>query len=162
MALGHERLDVYRLAIAYVAWVYEKAATLEGVHRAARDQWLRASQSIPLNIAEGNGKTADADRRRYFEIARGSTLECAAIQDVLVVGKALDEAESQKRKTELDRMAAMLSRLGGRGYQVREEAPGDEDNGRGIDTDPDSDSDLDESKPQPAAGLNAQKRVDPR
>ena len=74
MALGHERMDVYRLAIAYVAWVYEKSATLEGVHRAARDQWLRASQSIPLNIAEGNGKTADADRRRYFEIARGSAL----------------------------------------------------------------------------------------
>jgi hypothetical protein len=72
MALGHERLDVYRLAMAYVAWVYEKAATLEGVHRAARDQWLRASQSIPLNIAEGDGKTADADRRRYFEVARGS------------------------------------------------------------------------------------------
>ena len=43
MALGHERLDVYRLAIAYVAWVYEKSATLEGVHRAARDQWLRCS-----------------------------------------------------------------------------------------------------------------------
>jgi hypothetical protein len=26
---------------------------------------LRASQSIPLTIAEGNGKTAEADRRRY-------------------------------------------------------------------------------------------------
>lgn len=84
MALGHEKLDGYRLSIGYVAWVYEKAATLEGVHRAARDQWLRASQSIPLNIAEGNGKTADADRKRYFEIVRGSALECAAIQDVLV------------------------------------------------------------------------------
>ncbi|NLC83112.1 MAG: four helix bundle protein [Lentisphaerae bacterium] len=55
----------------------------------------------------------DADRRRYFEIARGSALECAAIQDVLVVGKALDEAESQERKNELDRMAAMLGRQGG-------------------------------------------------
>ena len=64
MGLGHEKLDVYRLAIAYVAWVYEKASALAGVHRAARDQWLRASQSIPLNIAEGNGKTAEPDRRR--------------------------------------------------------------------------------------------------
>ncbi|HNZ40178.1 MAG TPA: four helix bundle protein [Candidatus Latescibacteria bacterium] len=106
MALGHERLDVYRLAIGYVAWGYGKAATLEGIHRAARGQRLRASQSIPLNIAEGNGKTADADRRRYFEIARGAALECAAIQDVLVVGKALDEAESQERKDELDRMVS--------------------------------------------------------
>jgi len=55
------------------------------------------------------------------EIARGSALECAAVQDVLVVGKALDKTESQSRKMELDRMAAMLSRLGGRGYQVRED-----------------------------------------
>ena len=50
MALGHERLDVYRLAIGYVAWGYGKAATLEGVHRTARDLWLRASQSIPIPI----------------------------------------------------------------------------------------------------------------
>ncbi len=146
MGLGHEKRDVYRLAIGDVAWVYEKADVLTCNHRSARDQWLRASQSIPLNIAEGNGKTADADRRRYFEIARGSALECAAIQDVLVVGKALDEAESQNRKTELDRMAAMLSRLGGRGYQVREEAAAYD--GNPIDPDPDNDNDLDETTPQ--------------
>src|SRR6056297_3006598 len=121
MTLGHEKLDVYRLSIGYVAWVYEKADSLNGVHRPAPDQWLRTNQSIPLNVAKGNGKTAEADRRRYFEIARGSALECAAIQDVLVVGKALDKAESRKRKIELDRMAAMLSRLGGRGYCVKEE-----------------------------------------
>jgi four helix bundle protein len=127
------------LAIGYVAWGYGKAATLEGIHRAARDQWLRASQSIPLNSPEGNGKTADADRRRYFESARGSALECAAIQDVLVVGKALDEAESQERKNELDRMAAMLSRLGERGYQVREDPSACD--GNSIDLDPDSDLD---------------------
>jgi len=120
MTLGHEKLDVYRLAIEYVAWVYESSADLNATHRHARDQWLRASQSIPLNIAEGNGKSAEADRRRYFEIARGSALECAAIQDILVVGKALDETESLKRKQDLDRMAVMLSRLGGRGYCVEE------------------------------------------
>ena len=99
MGLGHEKLDVYRLSIEYVAWVYEKAGSLTSVHRPARDQWLRASQSIPLNIAAGNGKTAQADRRRYFEIARGSAVKCAAIQDVLVVGNALEEAESEERKT---------------------------------------------------------------
>ncbi len=67
-------------------------------------------------------------------------------QNVRVVGKALDEAESQNRKTELDRMAAMLSRLGGRGYQVREEATAYD--GTPIDPDPYSDNDLDETKPQ--------------
>jgi four helix bundle protein len=85
MTRGREKLDVYRLSIGDVARVCEKAKTLIGVHRPARDQWLRTSQSIPLNIAEGNGKTADVDRRRYIEIARGSALECVAIADVLVV-----------------------------------------------------------------------------
>lgn len=66
--------------------------------------------------SEGNGTTAEANRRRYFEIARGSALECAAIQDVLVVAKALEENKSRERKNELDRMAAMLIRLGKRGY----------------------------------------------
>jgi hypothetical protein len=96
------------------------------------------------------GRLPLGDRRRYFEIARGSALECAAIQDVLVVGKALDETGSQCRKTELDRMAAMLSQLGGRGYQIREKTSGYD--GNSIDTDPDSDSDLDETKPQQCGG----------
>ena len=139
MGLGHEKLDVYRLSIGYVAWIYGKAVTLKGIHRPARDQWLRASQSIPLNIAEGNGKTAEADRRRYFEIARGSAMECAAIQDVLIVGKALGEQESAEHKIELDRMAAMLSRLGGRGYCVKEDSADYRCNG--VDFDSDSDFD---------------------
>ena len=145
MVLGHEQLDVYRLSIGYVAWVYEKVDSLKGIHRSARDQWLRASQSIPLNIAEGNGKTAKADRRRYFEIARGSALECAAIQDVLVVGKALNREESQERKIELDRIAAMLSRLGGRGYSVKENSISYRIAGFDPDSDPDSDFDSEET-----------------
>ncbi len=139
MALGHEKLDVYRLSIEYIAWVYKKANDLGEIHRHARDQWLRASQSIPLNIAEGNGKSTIADRRRYFEIARGSALECAAIQDVLVVGEALDKKESRERKIELDRIAAMVSRLGGTSYHVKESI----DPYRHIEFDPDPDPDPD-------------------
>jgi four helix bundle protein len=73
MGFGHEKLDVYRAAIDYVGWVYRYCETLKK-HRNAKDQLLRASQAIPLNIAEGNGKATHGDRRRYFEIARGSAL----------------------------------------------------------------------------------------
>ena len=113
MALfGHEKLDVYQAALEYVANVYRLAPRLKGSHRHARDQLLRASQSIPLNIAEGNGKSGPADRRRYFEIARGSALECAAIQDVLQVGSAITEEENARNKELLNRIVAMLTRLG--------------------------------------------------
>ena len=68
----HERLDVYRLAIEYVSSSYRIAKSLNSPERHARDQWLRAAQSIPLNIAEGNGKQSLKDKNRFFEIARGS------------------------------------------------------------------------------------------
>jgi hypothetical protein len=46
----HDRLDVYRLSIEYLANVFDTSRSLEGLHRHARDQWLRAAQSIPLSI----------------------------------------------------------------------------------------------------------------
>ncbi|MDX9792594.1 MAG: four helix bundle protein, partial [Kiritimatiellia bacterium] len=63
---------------------------------AAYDQLDRASTSIPLNIAEGNGKHTAPDRCRFFDIARGSALECAACLDVLVARKRLARAEQGK------------------------------------------------------------------
>jgi four helix bundle protein len=139
MAFGHEKLDVYKLAIEYVGWVYRFCEGLKG-HRSAKDQILRASQSIPLNIAEGNGKATEPDRRRYFEIARGSSLECAAVQDVFQVCGALTADENYKKKILLDRIVAMLTRMGKRGYSsVR----GEPIRYGGFDSDTDSDTDTD-------------------
>ena len=86
----HDRLDVYRLSIDCVAQSFAIAKQLNGLHRDARDQWLRAAQSIPLNIAEGNGKRSLKDRNQFLGIARGSTLECASIQDVLAATDGID------------------------------------------------------------------------
>jgi four helix bundle protein len=107
----HERLDVYRLSIDYVAVWYRIAKTLGGINRQARDQWLRAAQSIPLNIAEGNGKQSLKDKNRFFEIARGSALECAAIHDVLRVCDAIDDDCNRRGKSDLKRIVSMLTRL---------------------------------------------------
>jgi len=120
MTFGHEKLDVYRAAIEYVGWAHRLCERLKG-HRNAKDQLLRASQAVPLNIAEGNGKVTEADRRRFFEIARGSTLECGAIQDVMEVCGALSAPENAEAKILLDRIVAMLTKLGQRGYSIQEE-----------------------------------------
>ena len=147
MGFGHEKLDVYRAAIEYVGWAYRFCESLKG-HRNARDQLLRASQAIPLNIAEGNGKATDGDRRRYFEIARGSALECGAVQDVLQVCGALPAEENAHRKALLDRIVAMLTKLGQRGYTIHEDHASYT---TGIDTDSDTDTDPDgnRNKTQP-------------
>jgi four helix bundle protein len=107
----HDRLDVYRISIEYTAESFEFAKQLSGIHRHARDQWLRAAQSIPLNIAEGNGKRRPKDRARFFDIARGSTFECAAIQDVLTASGGIDFDSNCELKRKLKRIAAMLTRM---------------------------------------------------
>jgi four helix bundle protein len=142
MTFGHERLDVYRAAIEYAGWAFRLCEGLKS-HRNAKDQLLRASQAIPLNIAEGNGKATQGERRRFFEIARGSALECGAVQDVLEVCGALSPAENADAKKLLDQIVAMLTKLGHRGYSVREATTGyGKDKVKG-DSDPDTDSDPD-------------------
>jgi len=44
-----------------------------------RDQLLRASSSICLNLAEGSAKRTSPDQRRFYGIAYGSFKECQAI-----------------------------------------------------------------------------------
>jgi four helix bundle protein len=122
MQFGHEQLDVYRLSVEYVAWSYALAKGLNGFNRHARDQLLRAAQSIPLNIAEGNGKGTNPDRRRFFEIARGSTLECAAIQDCLEACQVLSPGQNRHGKTMLLRIVSMLTKLGQRNHELREDS----------------------------------------
>ena len=116
----HEKLDVYRLALEYVADSFVISKELSGLHRHARDQWLRAAQSIPLNIAEGNGKRSLKDRSRFFDISRGSALECAAIQDVLVVSGGIDGEMGGPPKAKLKPVVAMLTRLAMRSDRVAE------------------------------------------
>src|SRR4051794_21335443 len=106
----HEKLDVYREAIAFVAWV---STVLENAVRVGdvKDQIDRASTSIPLNIAEGNGKYALKDRCRYFDIAHGSALECAAGLDVLVAKAKLTADQILPGKDHLQRIVRMLMGL---------------------------------------------------
>jgi len=121
----HEKLDVYREAIAFCAWTGELLSAITA-KAAAKDQLDRASTSIPLNIAEGNGKFSVKDRARFLEIARGSALECAAALDVLVARKlaTLEQVESAKDNLVriVQMLMGMLRRFSERGEFLREDA----------------------------------------
>ena len=87
----HGKLNVYQTGILFVAWSSDLLADIPK-NIPVHNQFDRASTSIPLNIAEGNGKHTPADRWRFFDIARGSALECAACLDVLVAKRIIDES----------------------------------------------------------------------
>jgi four helix bundle protein len=106
----HEKLEVYREAIVFVAWLSEVLETIVKVGE-VKDQLDRASTSIALNIAEGNGKYAPKDRCRFFDIAHGSALECSAGLDVLVAKGKLTLEQIRPGKERLQRVVRMLMGL---------------------------------------------------
>jgi four helix bundle protein len=103
----HEKLNVYHESINFVSWVSE---LLESVPKsmAVHGQLDRASTSVPLNIAEGNGKFTPKDRCKFFDNARGSALECAACLDVLVAKHKIDSDTSANGKATLLDIVSML------------------------------------------------------
>ena len=106
----HEKLNVYQVSLAFNEWVGELLPSIEA-KAAAKDQLDRAATSIPLNIAEGNGKFSKRDRARYFDIARGSALEAAASLDVLVSRKLMTSTQVISAKQQLVQIVNMLMGL---------------------------------------------------
>jgi len=106
----HEKLEVYREALAFVAWL---SGVLENAVRVGdvKDQLDRASASVPMNIAEGNGKYGPKDRCRFFDIAHGSALECAAGLDILVAKGKLTAEQIRPGKEILQGVVRMLMGL---------------------------------------------------
>lgn len=106
----HERLKVYTEALRFVAWVGPLVEDLPGKF-AARDQLDRASTSVVLNLAEGNGKRSRLDRCRHLDIARGSAVECAAALDVLVARGQLPADAADQGKAILIQVVSMIGGL---------------------------------------------------
>ena len=88
-------------------------AKLPRGHAGIADQLRRAALSIPLNIAEGAGRTTKADGARHYGIARGSAMECAAIIDAFALLEIADAPEREAALGLLERIVAMLTNMCG-------------------------------------------------
>ena len=77
--------------------------------------------SLSLRAAPGHSTSSSLkDRNRFLDITRGSALECASIQDVLVATDGIDDESNREMKRMLKRIASMLTRLIGRADVVSE------------------------------------------
>jgi four helix bundle protein len=111
MKLRHEDLDVYQVAIKFLALSSQILDRYPRGLTALRDQLRKASLSIPLNIAEGYGKRSPKDRARFYDIARGSAHECGAILDASQILGVIKEREFRDGKMLLHRVVSMLVKL---------------------------------------------------
>ena len=98
----HERLDAYRLAVDVARAV--AAARFARGEADLRDQAVRASRSVVLNLAEGRARGGGAGKNHY-RIALGSAAETCAALDLATV------ADAAGIQDKLRRIGAMLARL---------------------------------------------------
>jgi four helix bundle protein len=83
LKLAHTKLDVFITGKDLVLSCYKTAKLLPPDERFNMTQQLRrAALSIQLNIAEGSSRKSAIERRRYYEISRGSIIEVDTILDI--------------------------------------------------------------------------------
>ena len=109
--LDYEKLDVYKCAIEHLALVFQWIPQLPRGYSALADQWRRAAMSIPLNIGEGTGKTSTAERAHCYAVARGESMECGTILDVVRLLRVRPDAELAQAKELVVRMVEMLTKM---------------------------------------------------
>src|SRR3989338_8848003 len=112
MAFQFEKLEVYQKALDWVEVVENLCESLKGkISYSLLDQLSRAALSIPLNIAEGNGRWHLADKRQFFWIARGSVFECVPIIEVMKTREIIQNGVYSTHRETLAELGKMLSGL---------------------------------------------------
>ena len=76
-----------------------------------RDQWRRASVSMPSNIAEGDELDSNKQAIRFFYIAKGSSAEVLTQAIIAMEIGYLKKEEYEHVEKECKAISGMLSRL---------------------------------------------------
>lgn len=100
-----EGLEVYKKSLSFVTDIYSLSGSL--TDKFIKDQLRRAALSIPLNIAEGQGRLHSKEKKQFYNVARGSLLECVPLMQI---SKDLGYIEVNKYQ-ELYGLATEISKM---------------------------------------------------
>jgi four helix bundle protein len=110
--LKHKKLDIYFVARELVKEIYLVSLKLPADEKFNMIQQIRrAALSVKLNFSEGSTRKSSIERKRYFEISRGSVVEVDAALETAVDLKYFTENDLEKAGTLLNRSFAMLSKM---------------------------------------------------
>ena len=111
MAFIFEKLIVYQEAVNFAEKITNLTEEFSRGHYYLCDQLNRAATSIPLNIAEGNGRFHKNDRNNFFYIARGSVHECVPLIELATRKHLITTDIKNELLTKLETIAKMISGL---------------------------------------------------
>jgi four helix bundle protein len=83
LTLNHQKPDVYSHSRLFVLECYKLIRTLPADEKFGMiSQIRRAALSVHLNVAEGASRQSAIERKRFYEISRGSIIEIDAAIDI--------------------------------------------------------------------------------
>ena len=111
MAFDFEKLNVYKESLDFVDLVYDLT------HRFPRAEMMgivsqirRAATSIPLNVAEGSGRSKK-EFANYLGRARASVYECVSLLEIARRQKLVEASEHEMLYERCEKLSKMLSGL---------------------------------------------------
>lgn len=85
LELAHTKLDVFIVSKEFVLVCYNEIKDFPAEEKFGMiSQIRRAAFSVHLNVAEGCSRKSPADRKRFYEIARGSLVEVDTALDIAI------------------------------------------------------------------------------
>ena len=83
LTLNHQKLDLYSFSRTFVLECYKLTKTFPTDEKFGMISQIRkAALSVHLNIAEGSSRRSEIERKRCYEISRGSIIEIDASIDI--------------------------------------------------------------------------------
>ena len=95
LELSHTKLFAYDYSKRLVFECYQTLKKFPPEEKYCLAQQIRrAAFSVNLNVSEGSSRKSEAERKRYFEIARGSVIEIdAGLEGAEILGYIKKENE---------------------------------------------------------------------
>ena len=83
--LKHTKLDIFQATRSMTLEFYKATQLLPSDERFGMIQQIRrAALSVHLNVAEGCSRKSETERKRFYEIARGSLIEINTALDIAI------------------------------------------------------------------------------
>ena len=112
LTLNHQKLDVYQASKSFVLACYKLSKSLPADEKFGMiSQIRRAALSVHLNVAEGCSRKSEIERKRYYEIARGSVIAIDAALDIAKEPNYLETVSVENLGNQMIKCFKMLTGL---------------------------------------------------
>jgi four helix bundle protein len=110
--LNHKSLKIYQAIRELVREVYAVSMKLPVEEKFNMVQKMRrAALSVKLNLAEGSTRKSPNEKKRYYEVARGSVVEIDAVMETAVDLNYFETDQLNSVAKLLNKCFAMLSNM---------------------------------------------------